>query len=208
MLNILDTFVEEVEIQDVLTLSKYNPSLPTSTKKISIVDQSGFAPDLIDPEGLNAQKFNGIYENGEQYSVTFKILELDTLSETYTECNISLLGYTCSVEGFDIVQENATTIRISGTAKNAFKDSYFKFLTLNDTIEILSASTTEYKALIEWKIPDKKIMTAFHNVTLNITTAQPGYGNSMETITISQEVSWRWQPALQEFQRVISGGAL
>lgn len=163
---------------------------------------AGFVGELTDPQ----QVLLPIYEFGDAFSFDFEFYEIDPTSTLDVLCTLDLVSYS-SVSGFSAVKSGANTITISGRAETAF-NSFYKFLTLQDTIEILPSTTKNYKTLVEWSPPPESIIEITHRITVEINADILGYVENTQTFNISQDVHWKWQPALEKFQELMRGGSV
>lgn len=143
------------------------------------------------------------------FTATYQCYTLSGESEvTPVSTQIQLVSYSGAASGVLCEQLNSTTLKISGNASGVFTDAYYKFLMQDNSIKFLPANTTEkYKALIEWSIPENKIVTVSYSVTVNITNLEDGTSEQV-TNSFSHEVYWKLEPALAQFRALLSRGTV
>lgn len=150
-----------------------------------------------------------IYEFADTFTYDIKFYDVDPITTEDVVCEIESFSYSLNASGFTASQIDINTIRVTGRAENAFTDSYYKFLTKEYEVKILPSTTTDYITLIEWSPPSTSVKDVTHSfsVRLNNSTIL-GYVPDDYVITVSQQIHWRWQPALARFQEILSKGTI
>lgn len=157
----------------------------------------------------------GVPESGRLISVYDGIGELNanirynTVSEiegSYFN-EIQLLSYNSPVNGLSIVQTDLTTLSLRGTATNVIQGGTYKFIMPDNSIKFLPANTTEdYDALIGWTPPPIKMVQVTH--IINVKIKNIGLPDTTETLVLNQEIYWRYQVGLYQFQTALAKGKL
>lgn len=128
-----------------------------------------------------------------------------TLEPSFNE--IELISYNSPVSGLNVIQKDLTTLSIQGIAANVIQGGTYKFLMLDNSVRFLPADTSEdYDALIGWQPPPIKMVQVTH--ILNVKIKNAGLTDTIETLTVNQEIYWKYSVGLQSFHSALSRGRL
>lgn len=161
------------------------------------------------PLELGAVALLPMYENSTEYTGIFKYMITDPATLLETEALIELISYE-GPSGFTAAETSTNSITISGVAQQVFIDAYYQFIMKDGTVQVLPANTEEpFAALISWSPPATKQTSITHTLKLLI-KANPLIGgtDTEETFILEQEIYWKYGPALQTFQNLLSRGTL
>ncbi len=114
------------------------------------------------------------------------------------------------VEGLTFTKVGTDTIKVKGTPVNVFTDEIFRFLFDDKSERNLPPTNTEdWKTIVKWAKPsiNDKLVTYTFSVKYddNPAAAIPIVGATVST-TLSQNVSWKFDPSLAYFQELIKKG--
>lgn len=170
-------------ISSTTVLCTEDPSVPESGRLASIYDGSGVLTADI------------------QYNSQTDV----ALGPSFNE--IQLVSYNSPVSGLTVIQKDLTTLSIQGTATNVIQGGTYKFLMHDNSVKFLPADTSEdYDALIGWQPPPIKMVQVTH--ILNVRIKNVGAPDTIEVLTVNQEIYWRYSIGLQSFQSALSRGRL
>jgi hypothetical protein len=176
---------------------------------------SGFPPiasRYVDPEGAGAPAnvIDGVYENGDPFSIDITLQELDPLTDPPTPIAIVLteVSSKINVAGITIVKKSNDTINISGSPSSIFIDSYYQFIMPDKSLKILPVDTKEtYLSIVKWSPPSvKQIYDVPYEITLKYVSTLTG--NVTETLTILQDIYWSYPPAVAGFKALLAKGTI
>lgn len=161
-----------------------DPSVPESNRLVSIYDGIGtFTADIM-------------YAS-----------QADPMQPFLTYNEIQLISYNSPVVGLSIVQTDLNTLSIQGISRNVIQGGTYKFLMPDNSVKFLPANTSEdYDALIGWEPPPIKMVQVTHFINVRIKNV--GLPDTMETLILNQEIYWRYQVGLYQFQTALAKGKL
>lgn len=174
----------------------------------------GITETTNDPEGGSAappNRIKAVYEYGGSFSVELKFIEysVDPILLTAIESPvvISQFAFTPYDSGIKCEKLSDDTLKISGDLGMIFTDSVYNFIMPNRTIKALPANTTEkFLTITSWTPPSQKIRDIAHQ--LSVTYTSTGVTTTTESITINQEIHWRYSTAVAGFRALLAKGSI
>jgi len=117
---------------------------------------------------------------------------------------------TPEVEGIVFTKVGTDTINVKGTPVNVFKDEVFRFLFDDKSERNLPPTNTEdWKTIVKWAKPSKNEETVVYSFIVehdeNPTAVVPIEAGT-DTVTLSQNIAWKFDPSLAYFQDLITKG--
>lgn len=172
--------------------------------------ESGF-PDVYEADALDLQlKIKAVYEYGGPFSLNLTIAPTPVQGSAASTVTTTLISFTSTLDGTNVVQNGGNSFTLSGSAVNVFNDAYYQFIMPDKTLKILKADTTEeYLSLIRWEPPSVKMLTATHSITYLVTPI--GVSEDLPyttTSTFTQDVFWQWRIAIAQFRTVLAKGTI
>lgn len=131
-------------------------------------------------------------------------------SDTAPILSVSLASISPAVEGLTFTKVGTNTIKVKGTPVNVFTDEIFRFLFADKSERNLAPTNTEdWETIVKWAAPGVKDKQVTYNFTVkyddNPAAAVPIVGATV-TASLSQIVSWKFDPSLAYFQDLIKKG--
>lgn len=178
-------------------------------------NSSGFPVPAIpsrynDVEGIGApvNTLEGVYENGPAFSVDITIQEevIDESSIAYVDVPV-IEATAVNLPSGITINRYADKIRISGSPFNVFTDSFYQFVMKDRSLKILPADTTEpVLSLVRWSPPSTKVL---YDVPYIINFKYMSNGVQMSnTVTILQDIYWKYDVAVQGFRNALAKGTI
>lgn len=183
--------------------------------KITKSNMSGFptiASRYTDPEGggAPANVIDGVYENGDPFSVDILLQEPDPSTDPPTLLPITITEFSADINiaGIKIVKKSDDTINISGSPSSIFIDSFYQFIMPDKSLKILPADTKEtYLSIVKWSPPSVKyIYDVPYQIKLKYVSTLTGV--TIETLTILQDIYWTYPPAVAGFKALLARGTI
>lgn len=114
------------------------------------------------------------------------------------------------VEGIVFTKVGTDTINVKGTPVNVFKDEVFRFLFDDKSERNLSPTNTEdWKTIVKWAKPSKNEETVVYSFIVehdeNPAAVVPIEAGT-DTVALSQNIAWKFDPSLAYFQDLIKRG--
>lgn len=124
--------------------------------------------------------------------------------------SVDLDSISPAVEGLTFTKVGTDTIKVKGTAVNVFTDEIFRFLFADKSERNLSPTNTEdWETIVKWAAPGVKDKQVAYNFSVkyddNPAATVPIVGATV-TASLSQIVSWKFDPSLAYFQDLIKKG--
>ncbi len=124
--------------------------------------------------------------------------------------SVSLASISPAVEGLTFTKVGTDTIKVKGTPVNVFTDEIFRFLFADKSERNLSPTNTEdWETIVKWAAPGTKDKEVAYSFTVkyddNPAAAVPIVGATVTT-SLSQIVSWKYDPSLAYFQDLVKRG--
>jgi hypothetical protein len=167
-----------------------------------------------DPEGGTAappSRIKAVYEYGGAFSVELKFIEysVDPILNTITESPVVISAFTFTPYDSGVKCEKISddTLKISGDLGMIFTDSVYNFVMPDRTVKALPPNTTQqFLTITSWTPPSQKIRDITHQ--LSVTYTSVGVLSTTESITISQEIHWRYSTAVAGFRALLAKGTI
>ncbi len=142
-----------------------------------------------------------------EFNIVFSYLEDP---DTAPIISVKLDSISPAVEGLTFTSVGNDTINVKGTAVNVFTDEIFRFLFADKSERNLPPTNTEdWETIVKWAAPGVKDKQVTYNFTVkyddNPAAAVPIVGDTV-TASLSQIVSWKFDPSLAYFQDLIKKG--
>jgi hypothetical protein len=124
--------------------------------------------------------------------------------------SVNLASISPAVEGITFTKVGTDTIKVKGTPVNVFPDEIFRFLFADKSEQNLPPTNTEdWETIVKWAAPGTNDKQVTYNFSVkyddNPAAAVPIVGDTV-TATLSQIVSWKFDPSLAYFQDLIKKG--
>jgi len=142
-----------------------------------------------------------------EFNIVFSYIEDSDIAPLLS---VNLTSISPAVEGLTITSVGTNTINVKGTAVNVFTDEVFRFLFADKSERNLSPTNTEdWEAIVKWAAPGIKDKQVTYNFTVkyddNPAATVPIVGNTVTT-SLSQIVSWKFDPSLAYFLDLVKRG--
>jgi hypothetical protein len=124
--------------------------------------------------------------------------------------SVDLTSISPAVEGLAFTKVGTDTIKVKGTAVNVFTDEIFRFLFADKSERNLPPTNTEdWETIVKWAAPGSNDKQVTYNFSVkyddNPAATVPIVGDTVTT-SLSQIVSWKFDPSLAYFQDLIKRG--
>jgi phage terminase large subunit-like protein len=123
---------------------------------------------------------------------------------------VNLTSISPAVEGITFTKVGTDTIKVKGTPVNVFTDEIFRFLFADKSERNLPPTNTEgWETIVKWAAPGTNDKQVTYNFSVkyddNPAATVPIVGDTVTT-SLSQIVSWKFDPSLAYFQDLIKKG--
>jgi hypothetical protein len=164
-------------------------------------------PVTEDPD-VAVESFTSVYESLGEFTANITYEELNVATNLVVQRQIELISYTPPYQGLAASQFDAQTIKLTGVAQGVFAGSMYRFIMPDNSVKVLPMDTTEqFDALISWAPPAIRVITMTHEFQIKIKYDTPEL-DTIETVTIQQDVYWRYQIGLQAFRDLLARGTI
>jgi len=143
-----------------------------------------------------------------EFDIVFSYEE--TPPDTAPILSVALASISPTVEGLTFTKVGTDTIKVKGTPVNVFTDEIFRFLFADKSERNLSPTNTEdWETIVKWAAPGTKDKEVAYSFTVkyddNPAATVPIVGDTVTT-SLSQIVSWKYDPSLAYFQDLVKRG--
>jgi hypothetical protein len=143
-----------------------------------------------------------------EFDIVFSYEE--TPPDTAPILSVALASISPTVEGLTFTKVGTDTIKVKGTPVNVFTDEIFRFLFADKSERNLSPTNTEdWETIVKWAAPGTKDKEVAYSFTVkyddNPAATVPIVGATVTT-SLSQIVSWKYDPSLAYFQDLVKRG--
>lgn len=124
--------------------------------------------------------------------------------------SVKLDSISPAVEGLTFTNVGTDTIKVKGTPVNVFPDEIFRFLFEDKSERNLPPTNTEdWKTIIKWDAPGTKEKTVAYTFAVkyddNPAATVPIVGATV-SVSLSQNVAWKYDPSLAYFKDLVKKG--
>lgn len=174
----------------------------------------GIVETTNDPEGGSVappNRIKAVYEYGGVFSVELKFIEysVDPMLLTSIESPVVISAFTFTPYDSGVKCEKLSddTLKISGDLGIIFTDSVYNFIMPDRTIKTLPANTSEqFLTITSWTPPNEKVRDIAHQLSVTYTSSD--VPATTESITISQEIHWKYSTAVAGFRALVAKGTI
>jgi hypothetical protein len=142
-----------------------------------------------------------------EFNIKFEYLEDP---DTAPILSVNVTSISPAVEGLAFTKVGTDTIKVKGAAVNVFPDEIFRFLFPDKSERNLAPTNTEdWDTIVKWAAPGSNDKLVTYNFSVkyddNPAATVPIIGDTVTT-SLSQIVSWKFDPSLAYFQDLIKRG--